>query len=505
MSGIDSKNAAAAPRGWLTAIAHHVLHNWAGILLVSSLITIAKTNSAWLTAFDGYTFLIVSNVASAVERAFKHNPEAVVVLIDQNTFELRYRERTPLNRCELTRDLQAIYLENPNTVAVDLDISPAVWLQEAPDGLPKNSVPDITNECPTAIASEESQCQQQLYNLIRCAAHSGIRTILVAPPPAANSLPYLQQIKDEWQQKLGAGLPDHIHFAQTNLREELGMLLTYKTAPDSMPIVARRLACPAGEEQHACKRRVIEADESDTAYVDARTFLYELRFMPLSRFERPTDFATELRDNLTTIRAHYGPDSGVVFFGGGYGQSDVFASSLGKMYGVEALAGIYVSNKIATNPVLDFAADFISGTLFGMYIAYRWRLFFEMRSNENPRTRQRGPVSIFKLAISLALVTGGAIVIAVFLISVFGIWFSPVPMFIGMIIDSFISGSVEQALNRYRQDGYKERHHSNLEIFFRPLFLGAFRLFKRDRQAALIVAGWNCFFVVVVGFALFSH
>jgi hypothetical protein len=78
-------------------------------------------------------------------------------------------------------------------------------------------------------------------------------------------------------------------------------------------------------------------------------------------------------------------------------------------------------------------------------------------------------------------------------------------MFIGMIIDSFISGSAEQALHKFREHSHAATSRSKLEIFFRPLFLGAWRLLKRNRRAALIVFLWNCFSVWAVCKAALLH
>lgn len=505
MSRIDTTHAAPANGhrpGWLSDAAHHLLHNWAGILLVSSLIAIAKANSAWLSAFDGYTFLVVSNVAASFQRFFDHVPEAAVVLVDQRTFEERYQERTPLNRCELTRDLQAIYAQKPDVVAIDLDISPAMWLRREAQARGHSTA--ITRECPAEIGSDEALCQQQLYNLVRCAADAGISTVLVEPPRADDGLPENQAVKDEWRRELSVDWPDRILFAQTSLREELGMLLTYRAAPNAMPIAVHRRVCEVYPTSRACTKSHTEGvDESDTAYISARNFRYQLDFLPLSQLRDTDAFATRLRTHLEKARAHYG--AGVVFLGGGFGDRDVFASSAGDIYGAEALAGIYVSSNYSENGLLDYLADFIGGACFGVYIARRWRMFFELRSDADPLNRQRGPVAIFQLALSLACVTLFSILVAVILISFARIWFSPVPMFIGMIIDSFISGSAEQALHKLREHSHAAKPRSKLEIFFRPLFLGAWRLLKRNRRAALIVFLWNCFSVWAVWKAALLH
>lgn len=481
MSSTSSDNAAAdakSDHGFLSSLRHHLLHNWAGILLVASVVSLVKNNFTWISAFDGYTFLTVSNVVSIVLPTIcTPRKEAAVVLVDPPTFEQRYRGRTPLDRCELTRDLQTIYQARPDTVAVDLDLSPALWLQPRGD-MPAATKP-LPSDCPTSIASDEAMCEQQLYSLIRCAAASGTRTILVEPAPAATGLPQHQHIKDNWKDDLKNGYPEHIFFAQTHLHEVLGMLLTYQADRDSMPMVARRLACDGRADADECRMK-IDKTYGNSAYIDVRSALPKLKFIPLEQHANPDEFRKFLERSLWGIRADDNARNGIVFFGGAFGQNDIFTSSMGHIYGVELLAGIYASGMISVHHILDFLADLIGGTLLGTFIAYRWRRFYLRRSHPDPLIRQRAwPGLIFPVV----LVTYAAIAIAVALLKLFSIWFSPLPMLIGILIDAYAIGPVEQALQKYRESADKPSH-TNWEILRRPVFFGGLRLLRDGQIAA---------------------
>lgn len=82
-----------------------------------------------LDAVDGYAFLGIGNLtARDVSQSTGSNPKMAVVLIDQESHENFYRERSPLDRCELKKDLEAIYNlpGPPKPVVIDLDLSPSL-------------------------------------------------------------------------------------------------------------------------------------------------------------------------------------------------------------------------------------------------------------------------------------------------------------------------------------------------------------------------------------------
>jgi len=513
-------------------IRHHLLHHWAGILLVSSLVTLAKSNSLWLSAFDGYTFLLVSNLISSFNGAFgTYEPEAVVALIDDDAFEQHYQKRTPFNRCELTKDLLEIYAQKPGIVAIDIDISPVFWLFDADRkaGIDRK-FPGRTSigkiDFPERIDENESICEHQLYELIQSSADRGTYTILLEPhlkkspqnnetndsgAPKEKQEPDLhQEMVKQWRQGMSDDPSQHIKLAQSRLHEELGMLLSYKTASNSMPIVVRRQVCELGDtSSKECTCSVFKKDALGTAFIDSSNSRFALRFLFMGKTENGKSFGTLLKEQLDAIRkasrAKGDVGVGVVFVGGAHDDTDLFSSGRGLIYGVEALASIYVSGNIAENHVLDFVSDFCMGILAGLLITRYWRSFFKFRSDENPRNRQRGPTLLLALGLMIFLLAIGMVCFAIYLLSWLGIWLSPIPMLIGALID-LISGPIELTLLKYRKGtAFDNHHHTNLEVFFRPLFLGGIRLFKRDWLSAIIVLSCNVFFVYAVYLALFLH
>src|SRR5689334_5590316 len=87
--------------GWWGHVLEHVREDWPAILFVPALVSILHHFNA-LYAIDAYAFLTISNLTVAFDRGHQaSDPHAVVVLIDDQTYEHRYLERSPLNRCRL--------------------------------------------------------------------------------------------------------------------------------------------------------------------------------------------------------------------------------------------------------------------------------------------------------------------------------------------------------------------------------------------------------------------
>ena len=138
---------------WKRAWAHFK-HEWTSAVFVASLITIANLHFDWLKAFETYAYLAIGQLTAVGSAAFHTEPRAAVVTIDAPTFEERYRERSPLNRCELKSQLAAIYNAKPDVMVLDVAISPTYLLA------------DSCKRDPRGALCAEWSCEGDLYGLI---------------------------------------------------------------------------------------------------------------------------------------------------------------------------------------------------------------------------------------------------------------------------------------------------------------------------------------------------
>ncbi|VVQ20522.1 hypothetical protein [Pseudomonas fluorescens] len=105
------------------------IHHLPAASMVAAVVGICYHGLHLLDAVDGYAFLGIGNLtAKDVSQSTGRNPKMAVVLIDQESHENFYRERSPLDRCELKKDLEAIYNlpRPPKLVVIDLDLSPSL-------------------------------------------------------------------------------------------------------------------------------------------------------------------------------------------------------------------------------------------------------------------------------------------------------------------------------------------------------------------------------------------
>jgi hypothetical protein len=138
-----------------------------------------------------------------------------------------------------------------------------------------------------------------------------------------------------------------------------------------------------------------------------------------------------------------------VFFGAAYGEGDTFVTPLGDLYGVEIHAASFLSfldPLSADNHLAELLADIVFGFVFGFVIAFFWEQYFRLRLSDDSDRRLIAPVVLGGLGIAVALVAFVLTIVSWLLLARFGIWSSPIPMAIGMLIESFVSGSVAQGI-----------------------------------------------------------
>ena len=427
---------------WKRAWAHFK-HEWTSAVFVASLITIANLHFDWLKAFETYAYLAIGQLTAVGATAFDNEPRAAVVTIDSPTFEERYRERSPLNRCELKKQLEAIYDAKPDVLVLDVDISPTYLLANSCERDP--------------ILCAERTCEGELYDLIvKEGKQTATRTVLLAPFPMAT--PQGQAHKshsDEWSRLLDTARDAHtIYFGDGELQVNYGVHirpaemskaaeLVSKRAdfghtlpnPPPLTLAVARAAHPAGDTREQSR------------FLDTGKLLTALELIPTNKLG-DTALTGRLKEFFRELK---GGRPKVVFVGGAYGADNVFLSAVGPIYGVEAHAAAFASDEVKTHHWADLVIDFILAMTFSLVIAYFWRRYFDARMDENPTAREFSKVWILLLVLSVIALVLFFSFWSFVLLMAFGLWLSPISVAIGMLIDSFVSGSVDQAVHKFRR------------------------------------------------------
>ncbi|WP_069082771.1 CHASE2 domain-containing protein [Pseudomonas sp. TCU-HL1] len=437
----------------------HLLHHLPGAVIVSALVAIGHLQFHLLDAVDGYAFITIGNLSAvntSSDRTFK--PKVAVVRIDQQSHERHYLERSPLNRCELLKDLGNIYngRKPPRLVVIDLDLSPLPLLREARASLPKDpaQVKALTD------GGNEAACEEALYQLLeRCDRHT--KTVLMEPFDVLD--PYVREETLKWKKRMTNAT---VAFGDASLPISFGLVTKVDCKADGLAAVAFQQYSPkqavncVGDE-HSTQRFLINPRQyftglraSDTADLPSRSPWIQ---------DQPEVKFRELAYELP-----------VVFFGGGYGEGDTYLTPLGTMYGVEVHAAAYMSLVEPAsdfNHFLSFILELLLALTFGMFISWSWRKYFHLRFSEESTDRQSAPYLVVLLSFGLLVLVILATVASLYILGNSDYWLSPIPIAFGMFIESYFTGAVHQAVEEghtQRQEliGRLEKAHGNGEEAF---------------------------------------
>lgn len=414
------------PEHWIAHCISACTHHLPAALMVAAVVFICHHGLHLLAAIDGYAFLGIGNLtAHDTSQYIGSKPTVAVVLIDQKSHEDYYRERNPLNRCELKTDLESIYNlpVPPKLLVVDLDLSPPLPI--LPLSSPENTA--------------TKKCTEQLKALFK--KHRKTRTVLMAPFEMLDTK--AQAEITTWRDEL----KDFVSFADPTIRVSYGLVNGLECNADSLAATAfeKYPDKPAGLEN--CL-----SEKTNELMISPGQYFSGLRAVSLSQL--PSRHVDSQCDGRPQYDALY--NLPVVFVGTSYGDSDTYLTPLGTMYGVEVHAAAFMS---LLQPTTDseewqkFALDVALGLLMGNIIDFFWRRYFSLRFSSSAFERQRAPWLILALAIGFSLMVIVLTVGSFWLLRHLSIWLSPIPIALGMLIESFFNSAVGTAV----KEGYEQR------------------------------------------------
>lgn len=437
-------------------------------MFVAAVVAIGHDHG-WLDFIDGYAFLVLGNLTVGRLAVASDAPTppsevgAFVVEIDQRRYEEQYSARAPLDRCALHRDLTRVYEARPRLLVVDIDLSPALWLMTLPREDPSN----------------QKDCEERLYRLLEEHAEK-TRTVLVAPFELAdadgrNQAP--RRTREDWQRRMTAR---GIGFGDAELPVTFGLTLRARTDPESVVGAASK---------------AWEADTPPTVSHGSDSILID----PRRYYARPGGLHL-VRD---LDRLAPGALAGArVFFGAAFGsREDTFLTPVGEIYGVEVHAAALLSNldrqRLAEHHPLNFVFDLVFAVSFGVVMAWCWHRYLAGRL----AGRETAGVYVVLLLLSTGTFLVALVAVSVFLFRYLGVWASPVPIMIGMLVDSVVS--------RWLGDAEHEAQHDPIRGESRgPHVVAVLRkgVFRRapsmDIFERVWVTGRRLLWVLVIGYGL---
>ena len=402
------------PLGLGARFLRHIRHEWRATVFVTACVFLAHNV---FDVIDTYAYVAIDNLTKSLHirqsEPAPENTRAVVVRIDQKSYESRHQDRSPLNRCELASLLESVYDARPKAVVIDLDLSRAVWLREAgPESYP------------------ERACEQTIYMLIkeRAGGDDGIRTVLIDPFEAGSAR--LNANKLAWQYSM---LSERIQFASPDVPVRYGVTNEFFADPGSLYVVLKSMLGDADR----C------SPEHGPCLLDAAVVKKNIRHILTSDISQ-NGLTHDLRSVLPAGNA-------VVFFGGGYGEDDQFLTPLGKFYGVDVHAAAFASDTRHLPHVFGLLFELVMAFVFGFLINGCWRRYFDGRTSTAPGDGPLAGLWVLAMIAVLVIAIGVAMFCSWLLLGSWGIWTSPIPIAVGMLIEGCTLGSVEQSNHKLQQ------------------------------------------------------
>lgn len=453
----------------------HLRHDWRATVFVACALFIVHAKTDWLDPFDNFAFALLGHPGDTEfleKRKDEKTNKALVVLIDEKANETSYLDRSPLNRCQLYQDLEVVYsaMERRNLevesqdqkidkrnrpdyldlLVIDLDISPALWLAKAPD------------------STAEKKCETDLYALIKDAAKKqqskheplvSIRTVLMTPFHVSDSDPMAE--KKKWLTDMAKS---GVLFGFPELPVTHGWVNRYYKDPCALARTAYDSATCSRQE---CSTRAIKNIEDSSIggllqdsseEIDPRQYRRGIRLMGLSKpedklkdpcsqasFKDRLDCALKVDSSsvsTTVVKENFR----AVFFGAGFGEIDTFLTPLGVLYGVEVHAAAYLTlnNPLKHQYLLALGFDIAFAFFIGWMISMCWAAYFKAVS-QTTDTWNRAPIYLLKIGAIVFVAICFIALLPWLLIHGGGIWISPIPIALGMLVESFVSASVVEA------------------------------------------------------------
>jgi hypothetical protein len=337
-----------------------------------------------------------------------------------------YGGASPLDRCQLQMDLKEVLSnEHLQTVAIDFDLSPS----------PRTDRPD------------ERDCQATLDKLLdeKATKNAGTLKILLINPGVANPEHDLGAEQRKWKSKREAS---GVLFGDATLHPELGIVWRSVAQPGTLrfgKLLHDQLAGHGAEEKAPGLLNCCEGAEAHypIAYNLLPTMLYD-GGVALLLCDAPGGLCDDSDTAGQPVKAAKDLSTlNHVIIGPGYTADDEHLTPLGLLSGVEVHAAIAIDPDREGYEFLGYGLDILMGMAAAVLVGWCWRAYFR----QSLADESLAYVWVVVMAAGFALAGYGSAVIGVWTYSRWGLWINPVPMLVGMALDTWILGSVHAAVH----------------------------------------------------------
>lgn len=472
--------AEAQPNHHTTGFWQHICEEWPATVFVVAVITIIHVKYGWFDAIDRYALIVASNLTAFDRGGSSRNeePEVVVIGIDDETHEGTYLQRSPLDRCALLNDLEVIYKSKPRLLAVDLDLSPVIWPQTL---------------TPEEVALErQAKCQEQLYSLIKLNAKDNVKTVLMAPFKvsaryAENNKTWMSGMQEKGVRFGNASLPvEHGFVFRRYISPRMFSMVVYcldEYGWNNTPLEEKDSVCLCSQSLNApyALDRLINFNNNGPG---VKTALINFKPYVSSRITTTLPELSDREEAYSTLKDR------VVFFGARYGQDDSFLTVLGDMYGVDVHAAGYLSVPKDINSLEDHGGHTLKlvielayAFLFGVVISFFWRHYFKLNTSMYAMPRQMAAVYLAGLIACFLVLLIIFCLVSLKVLEIWAIWLSPVPIAVGMFVESFVSGSVLEVAHAQKKTDWPENPIKRLcHSFAKFFYLDCKRLWQKEDE-----------------------
>lgn len=437
---------------WPHRLAEYFREDFRASLFSATLVVIIAS-LGYLGIFTKLSLLLVANQAAqpqALATAQRAADAPLVVLLSERRWQERYLERSPLDRCLLAEDLEALLRRSPKTLLVDFDLSPM-------------------------LGDSAPHCQQRLDALLD--RHAGA-LVLLAPIKVASA--GLLELKTAWMRARCQG---GIAFGRGDLEESLGIVIdasedansmagavhersasTICQEIDSAAGAARWLKKDADANQAAAGEDGEAApDEAGAAHGEAHQAAHEAaheaEVLPInfSAFRQQALVLAIDDERLAQVgdwsRRH-------VYFGGDYGggKDDVFLTPLGQLAGVTIHAARVWS---LAHPVKEiahgwgFLSDIMIAFIFSLGIKLFWHGYVACQVQRLGFRREFGAAWVCGFVLFYAGLVWAFFLLATQMFAL-GLLIAPLLIAISMLVDGFVTGPISTTLEAVKLP--RQRH-----------------------------------------------
>jgi hypothetical protein len=322
--------------------------------------------------------------------------------------------------------------------------------------------------------------------------------------PFESSAPRVNEVEATWR-----NLASTVTFGLAGLPVEYGLVIRQYCDPNTLAAAAYALSAKLKGSRKNCIDEETRHSKRTTELIDPRKYLSGVVPVAVGSAD---NLSQRIEDALTADQPSNPTasqaDFKAVFFGAAFGEGDTFVTPLGELYGVEIHAAAFLSllDPLSTNNHLsEFVVDIVFGFLFGFVIAWCWERYFKLRLSPDSDHRLSAPVWLVRLVVAVIIMAFVLTYFSLHLLASCGIWLSPIPMAVGMLVESFVSGSVGQGIRT--ADAIKGVGKPPRRSFRESakMFFGGdiYRLWKKPKpRSAVLVAFRLVVWMAVVIFAL---